>query len=497
MACGRRSQRKQPDPISAGFDMFENAVERNDSLALAALEYFTDPAKTYRRYDNLFAWQVGRYVINTSTKPHDFTIDLLIRRFNHWADDKPNLNPRGLGRILGAKENGDTLQNVFANIPVKIVKPLLFPFPPRGTWITESQEAYKVWGKHQKERKMADKRVKQKPVVLIDPKTIPHNVKTNESAVFRNENGTLVMAIVRNACPFPELVESVDATVTKCTSSCRDVRMDDPGILSLVGMCPGNRSSPQFDWARNFTRPDLTDDDISSLRYEQASIFALFWNLVRNIFPSEIIGTFDEFIKSNNLVRMDDGIFSGGGGADMAPPSGVCASNYARYVHFEKSPHPFAIAWTTSHTGNVNDGGHFYNAKYGIRVEAAANTIFVWRPEHAHATSLMCVDPEDPDPSVTQRGLSIVTSNRLVNAFKNANPNDYTPERLLQEGIEWLVNDLTRPMVKARVVGRRSKIATRIVKVRKKEKRARILDSDDESPWAKRLRVRKTSNHSM
>ncbi|THV03261.1 hypothetical protein K435DRAFT_651827 [Dendrothele bispora CBS 962.96] len=158
-------------------------------------------------------------------------------------------------------------------------------------------------------------------------------------------------------------------------------------------MSAGNRSSVQFDWARNFTKPGLTDDDIASLRYQQASAFALLWNLACNIFPDEVIDTFNDFVESNNLVRMDDGILSGGGGgqysvfcedeeivfrsAEMAPPSGVCARNYARYVHFEHSPHPFIIVWNTSRIGPVKDGGHFHNTTYGICAEAASNTVFL------------------------------------------------------------------------------------------------------------------------
>ncbi|THU76329.1 hypothetical protein K435DRAFT_559431, partial [Dendrothele bispora CBS 962.96] len=63
--------------------------------------------------------------------------------------------------------------------------------------------------------------------------------------------------------------------------------------------------------------------------------------------------------------------------AEMAPPSRVCSRNYAWYVHFEKLPHPFAVIWMPSRMRGTNDGGYFYNSKSGIRIEAAANTIFI------------------------------------------------------------------------------------------------------------------------
>ncbi|THU96490.1 hypothetical protein K435DRAFT_664447, partial [Dendrothele bispora CBS 962.96] len=245
--------------------------------------------------------------------------------------------------------------------------------------------------------------------------------------------GTLIMAVIWDACPYPELVKSADEAVIKCTDSCRNIRMDDPGILSLAGMSAGNRSSVQFDWARNFTKPGLTDDDIASLRYQQASAFALLWNLACNIFPDEVIDTLnsryldfdkEEVWGKRGSIQVDFEVEVAGGqysvfcedeeivfrSAEMAPPSGVCARNYARYVHFEHSPHPFIIVWNTSRIGPVKDGGHFHNTTYGIRAEAASNTLFLFHPKHAHATSLMCVDPKDPNPPVSQRGLSISTS---------------------------------------------------------------------------------------
>lgn len=52
-------------------------------------------------------------------------------------------------------------------------------------------------------------------------------------------------------------------------------------------------------------------------------------------------------------------------------------------------------------------GGHFFICKHGIKVEAAADSVVVWRPRSWHGTSLQRRFPENPE--IFQAGLSIVT----------------------------------------------------------------------------------------
>ncbi len=97
----------------------------------------------------------------------------------------------------------------------------------------------------------------------------------------------------------------------------------------------------------------------------------------------------------------------------LAPPTGVSGENYARYdifkllvirlitkldmfsfIHRKSQPHQWAISWTTSRFNeNLSPtdkplGGHFFIAQYGIRIQAAANTIIAWHPRNWHSTSL-------------------------------------------------------------------------------------------------------------
>lgn len=44
---------------------------------------------------------------------------------------------------------------------------------------------------------------------------------------------------------------------------------------------------------------------------------------------------------------------------------------------------------------------------HGIKVEAAADTVVVWKPKTSHGTSLLNRNPDDP--MIVQAGLAIVT----------------------------------------------------------------------------------------
>ena len=87
---------------------------------------------------------------------------------------------------------------------------------------------------------------------------------------------------------------------------------------------------------------------ISQLVYDSSSVFALFWNILRNQLPDEVIGDFEAWLKANKMLRMDTlgtqgkikGIYTVEVGDDsfdfhdvnMPPPSGVYGVNYSRFV---------------------------------------------------------------------------------------------------------------------------------------------------------------------
>ncbi|KAG6915890.1 hypothetical protein DXG01_009392 [Tephrocybe rancida] len=251
---------------------------------------------------------------------------------------------------------------------------------------------------------------------------------------------------------------------------------EDTGTLVLAGYSAGARSAPAFGWAQNLQsksaagRMAAANDDVQT-----SVIFALAWQLIRNHAPEMVLNDFEVYFHCNDLKRMDANgqisaearsskpfvqrIPSSGPerharlraraqshyeGKKKGVPrtqrvqhsssevKGSCAldigchafqfkdaelaplwAKITRAVHYEKQPHKFAAPWAPSRTSAESAGCNFYDAKHGIRIQQAANTMVVWQPGNMHATSLPDCDPLDPEPVFLQRGLAFVTSPRL------------------------------------------------------------------------------------
>jgi hypothetical protein len=83
-------------------------------------------------------------------------------------------------------------------------------------------------------------------------------------------------------------------------------------------------------------------------------------------------------------------------------------------------PHKFVIAWTISQTLADNQGGHFFNSKYGIRVKGGSDSLVAWDPSHFHGTSLQDYPPSsDMISEFYQVGLACVTPNRIPGLWKS------------------------------------------------------------------------------
>lgn len=90
-----------------------------------------------------------------------------------------------------------------------------------------------------------------------------------------------------------------------------------------------------------------------------------------------------------------------------------------RATHREDHPHAYAAQWTVSRTPNITEGGNFYFAHYGVRVQQAPNTLTVWKPSEPHGTSLPAIDPRAKGtPVFCQRAIAFVTSDRMALAWK-------------------------------------------------------------------------------
>jgi hypothetical protein len=89
-----------------------------------------------------------------------------------------------------------------------------------------------------------------------------------------------------------------------------------------------------------------------------------------------------------------------------------------RFIHREGSPHKYAVAWTTMREPELDAtaGGHFFICNYGVKVEAAADSVVVWNPKSWHGTSLQRREPSNP--GIFQAGLAIVTPTGINNLWQ-------------------------------------------------------------------------------
>lgn len=115
--------------------------------------------------------------------------------------------------------------------------------------------------------------------------------------------------------------------------------------MDIIGYSAGARNKPSFDFARNLIQRHPTKD-ATQLNIEACDAFAIFWNLVRAHAPDEVLDDFYEFLNRSGIYRMhgtqrsasETGVYTmrlhGDTEitvkAELAPPAGVFACNYAR-----------------------------------------------------------------------------------------------------------------------------------------------------------------------
>jgi hypothetical protein len=105
-----------------------------------------------------------------------------------------------------------------------------------------------------------------------------------------------------------------------------------------------------------------------------------------------------------------------------------------RAVHYEHQLHKFAISWTISRSLADDDGGHFYNCSYGVRIKGGPDTVVAWHPSHWHGTSLQNYPPMTQVISESnQAGLSIFTPNRISNLWKKYSEKEISVDQLRAE----------------------------------------------------------------
>jgi hypothetical protein len=99
------------------------------------------------------------------------------------------------------------------------------------------------------------------------------------------------------------------------------------------------------------TTKGLSAEQVQTINYRSSSAFALLWNMAKNRVPDEVIDDITDFCDRTGIYRMDanmrlpsaEGVYGVDigdhaiqfHGVELAPPTGVMATNYARCVEFK------------------------------------------------------------------------------------------------------------------------------------------------------------------
>ncbi|KAF7771017.1 hypothetical protein Agabi119p4_6991 [Agaricus bisporus var. burnettii] len=391
------------------------------------------------------------------TSQHSFH---LFNEFTSWAHRRKNLlklspefrdslfDRRDLQNTISAKKSRLAKEGMMSvnlvekdiflqNLPVFEVERFNRPYPPREKFICKTDV---IWSRNKSfiyDRKLPNPCLPRKYMHIVDLHRLQKDVGESESGQFFCD-GELVLVVICGATKRNQLLHFMDSTIQQVINTRRNIRKEDPGHLSQMGLSAGSRKAPQLNWVKNVVSKSSQVGTHTLVDYAASSCFVVFWQMVKVLLPNEIVFDFENFMKKIGEERRMDGnktmnsdkhgrgeftvtiedMFFRFCNAELAPIAGVMGENYCRHVHNKSQPHQWAVSLTTSRTcdpsvASVDAGGHFYLAEYGIRIQAAANTIIAWKPKDWHGTSLFLFDSGNVKKEFHQRGLSFVTSIRI------------------------------------------------------------------------------------
>ncbi|KAJ3552227.1 hypothetical protein NP233_g12930 [Leucocoprinus birnbaumii] len=336
------------------------------------------------------------------------------------------------------------------------------PYPPADAWVAETTEIQDLNEHFIKVEKLHDKRDHRRPIELLDPSRLKLDIKPTESArIYDEKDGSLIGMILRDACRNEDALKFADDAVERMVETWISSRKGDPGDLPQFGLSAGSRSAMCLDWVKNLKKKATPQAAQSKDNFDSASACALTWNMIRSTAPDEVLNDYDSFLHTLGICRMDGAgliphdIETGKGdytveipnfsftfhGAELAPPAAVGARNYSRcvsntfrsnkladkrasFMHTEVQPHTYGVAWNTNRQTDpaaspVDNGGNFFLASHGVRFQASANSLLIWKPGLWHGTSLSYQDPRSLSATeYCQQGLAFVTSHRLPDAWR-------------------------------------------------------------------------------
>lgn len=335
--------------------------------------------------------------------------------------------------------------------------------PTPGHWIAETKAVYDLCSEYIRLQKLADSRDGRYPVERMDPDRIIRTIPPELSClIFDVDTKELVASIVRNFSRSQTLLDWAKETIDLAVAMRRSARLEDPGLLILIGFTAGSRSHPLFALARNLRRKNI-DTTEADIRNAVAS--AIFAKHTQMLHPIEVWTDMEAYHRKHSIPHLDSkwpksceasgplALPAPGGGTitvrdiEHGPGCAIMSQNYARPVHFEDHPHKWAVSWTTLRAGTKPSGSNFFVPSYGLRIMQATDTSIAWRPSDYHTTSLGSWDPtiawsRGVDPTFIQQGIAFVTSNRIASVCKDwATKNTLAGEAKVEGAVKDLEGD--------------------------------------------------------
>ncbi|KAJ2933961.1 hypothetical protein H1R20_g3129, partial [Candolleomyces eurysporus] len=178
-------------------------------------------------------------------------------------------------------------------------------YPPRGHWVASTPGIYKTWHQYLANCKLPDKRMKRKPVHLLERDRLSYSIPAELSClIYDKKTKELTMVIIREFCGVPAILRLAMEIVSRAAGVRRSVRKEDSGTLMLAGYSCGSRSAPAFGITRNFESGEGAkaekEDNIAI-----SQILAYFWARAKGRYPSEVIEDLENFYDKYNIPRFD------------------------------------------------------------------------------------------------------------------------------------------------------------------------------------------------
>jgi hypothetical protein len=434
---------------STVLDTVIGQVEASDSLLeMLAMSHSPDCRQEFvELLAQMFAAQYGDQPTMNSRQFWSAVLDRIRDQHEVFPKSFATLKDRGKARIQYRKRKQELVRSMgldwdssrrdqfLSAVPTLYLPQLKTPWPPKDRWVSESNTTGPLWRAHFQEVKLHDDRSKgaRKDLIITTDESWAKIVRADESIiVFDSKTEQIVLVVLRNFCGSQKVLDWLSTTIDDAVSIKKSIRLDDPGKIVLNGYTPGNRGAVSLMWAKNLLRTPTrlfeSPEGLVNFDFQVSSTYALLWNMMRSKLPPAILADMDKFTKSDGTRAAMDGHGTMGGyygmelggdyfefhSAELAPPQGNYARNYARFTHHEKNAHDYVTIWTTDRREDAAAKGHFYLSSHSIKVESATDTLFAFRGELFHGTTLPDVHPAKLETDFKQISLGFATGRRLV-----------------------------------------------------------------------------------